>query len=49
METGVVNVLSEYIGGLVKTQLMKHALTIGVVRQSTSRFAEQRNTARELS
>lgn len=48
METAVVNVVSEYNNVLVQSQLMKHALTIGVVRQSTSRFAQQRDTAREL-
>ena len=49
METAVVNVLSEYNNGLIKTQLMKYALTTGKVYPSTSRFSEQRDTVRELS
>ena len=48
MKTAVVNVVSEYNNGLVKTQLMKHALTTGEVYPSTSRFSEQRDTVRLL-
>ena len=48
METAVVNVVSEYNNGLVKTQLMKYALTTGDVYPSTARLSEQRDTVREL-
>ena len=48
METAVVNVISEYNNGLVKTQLMKYALTTGEVYPSTSRFSEPRDSARKL-
>ena len=48
METAVVNVVSEYNNDLVKTHLMKYALTTGEVYPSTSRFSEQRDTVREL-
>ena len=48
METAVANVVSEYNNDLVKTQLMKYALTTGEVYPSTSRFSEQRDTVREL-
>ena len=40
--------VSEYNNGLVKTQLMKYALTTGGVYPSTSRFSEQQDTVREL-
>ena len=48
METAVVNVVSEDNNGLVKTQLMKYALTTGEVYPSTSRFSEQQEAVREL-
>ena len=48
METAIVNVVSEYNNGLVKTKLMKYALTAGEVYPSTSRFSEQRDTVKEL-
>ena len=48
METAVVNVVSVYNNGLVKTQLMKCTLTTDEVYPSTSRFSEQRDTVREL-
>ena len=47
IETAVVNAVSEYNNGLVKTQLIKHALTIDEVHPSTSKFSEQRDTVRE--
>ena len=48
METGVVNIVSEYNNSLVKAQLMKYALTTGEVYPSTSRFSEQQDTERKL-
>ena len=48
METVVINVVSEYNNGLVKTRLMKYALTTGEVYPRTSRFSDQRDTVREL-
>ena len=42
-------IVPEYNNGLVKTQLMKYALTTGEVYPSTSRFFEQQDTVRELS
>ena len=41
MEAVVINVVSEYNNGLVKTQLMKYALTTGEVYPSPFRFSEQ--------
>ena len=38
METAVVNVVSEYNNGLIKTQLMKYSLTTGRVHAHTVRI-----------
>ena len=41
IEMAVINAVSENNNGIVKTQLMKLALTAGEVHPDTSRFAER--------